>query len=164
MKLKLRIIFLLIFLGCTSLIGYAIYLQLAAQLLPCPLCVAQRVVYWLVGLTALFAFLHNTRGVGYKIYSILIAFFALLGMSVALRHSWLIRYPEAIECGISPEEEFLNNLLIAKWWPTMFKANGDCTDITWEFMSLTIPEWSASFFLLFLIIAIYVLLYGRAHY
>ncbi len=164
MKLGTRVVFLLIFLSCTSLVGYAQYLQLVTHLLPCPLCIAQRVAYWLVGLTALFAFFHNSRGVGCQIYSSLIAVFALLGTLVALRHSWLIRYPEAFECGISTEEKFLNDIFIAKWWPSMFEANGDCAEVTWEFMSLTIPDWSAGFFILFFILAVYVLFSSHNRY
>ena len=52
----MRIIFLIIFLSCAGLIGYAIYLQLFEDLLPCPLCVAQRIAYWVIGLTALLAY------------------------------------------------------------------------------------------------------------
>jgi len=161
MKPGTREVFLLIFLCCTSLVGYALYLQLVTHLMPCPLCIAQRITYWLVSLTALFAFFHNSRGVGCQIYSSLIAVFSLLGTLVALRHSWLIRNPEAFECGISPEEKFLNDLFIAKWWPSMFEANGDCADVTWEFMSLTIPDWSVGFFILFFILAVYVLFSSR---
>jgi disulfide bond formation protein DsbB len=161
MKSGKRVVLLLIFLICTSVIGYALYLQLAINLLPCPLCIAQRIAYWLVGLTALFAFIHNPRGLSRQIYCSLIAIFSLIGLLLALRHSWLIRYPEAFECGISAEEKFLNTLSIANWWPSMFEANGDCADVKWEFMSLTIPDWSAIFFLLFLITAVYILFTSR---
>ena len=157
MKLENRIPLLLIFLTCTILIGYALYLQLVANLLPCPLCIAQRIAYWLVGLIALLAFIHNSKGLSRQIYCSLIAFFSLIGLLLALRHSWLIRYPETFECGISAEERFLNNLPIANWWPTMFEANGDCTDVEWKFISLTIPDWSAIIFTLFLMTAIYLL-------
>jgi len=164
MKPGKRAVFLLIFLICTSLVGYALYLQLVAHLLPCPLCIAQRMAYWLVGLTALFAFLHNSQGIGRRIYSFLIALFALFGMLVALRHSWLVQYPEEFECGISAEEKFLNALSIAKWWPSMFEANGDCTDVKWEFMSLNIPDWSVSLFILLFMLAVYVLFSSRNRY
>jgi disulfide bond formation protein DsbB len=157
MKSGKRLILLLIFLICTSVIGYALYLQLVINLLPCPLCIAQRIAYWLVGLTAFFAFIHNSRGLSRQIYCSLIAIFSLIGLSLAIRHSWLIRYPEAFECGISVEERFLNTLSIANWWPSMFEANGDCADVKWEFMSLTISDWSAIFFILFLITAVYIL-------
>jgi disulfide bond formation protein DsbB len=156
-----RIVLLLIFLICTTVIGYALYLQLVINLLPCPLCIAQRIAYWLVGLTAIFAFIHNPRGLGRKIYYSFITVFSLSGLILALHHSWIIRYPEAFQCGISAEEEFLNGLSIANWWPSMFEANGDCADVKWEFMSLTIPNWSVIFFLLILITSVYMLLTNR---
>ena len=156
-----RIVLLLIFLICTTVIGYALYLQLVINLLPCPLCIAQRIAYWLVGLTAIFAFIHNPRGLGRKIYYSFITVFSLSGLILALHHSWIIRYPEAFQCGISAEEEFLNGLLIANWWPSMFEANGDCADVKWEFMSLTIPNWSVIFFLLILITSVYMLFTSR---
>ncbi len=138
----MRTVFLFIFLSCVGLIGYAQYLQHIDDLLPCPLCVAQRVAYWLLGLTALLAFLHNPKIIGRRLYSGLMTVFALAGAIVAARQSWLIRYPESFECGISPEEAFLNTLPIAQWWPGMFEANGDCADVDWEFLTLTIPDWS----------------------
>ncbi|MBN9125119.1 MAG: disulfide bond formation protein DsbB [Nitrosospira sp. 56-18] len=153
----MRIIFLLIFLGCAGLLSYAIYLQLVRNLLPCPLCVVQRVAYCLVGIAALMAFLQGPRAFGRKIYNGWILAVSAAGAAVALRHAWLVRYPEAFECGISPEEAFLNALPLAKWWPTMFEANGDCADVTWKFMSLALPDWSAIFFILFAGLAAYAM-------
>lgn len=164
MKPEIRAIFLLVFLGCASLIGYALYLQLVKNLLPCPLCVVQRVAYWLVGLIALSAFFHSPGNVGRRIYSGTIAVFAFAGAVVALRQSWLVRYPEAFECGISPEEKFLNALPIVQWWPNMFEANGDCTDATWEFALLTLPDWSALFFVIFGSMAVYAFFASRRRY
>ena len=154
----MRTIFLLIFLSCASLIGYALYLQEIKGLLPCPLCVAQRMAYWGVGLTALLAFLHNPKKIGYRLYGGFMLIFALLGMLIAGRHAWLIRYPESFECGISPEEAFLNALPIAEWWPAMFEANGDCADVSWQFLSLTIPDWSLIAFLILFLLAAYVVM------
>jgi disulfide bond formation protein DsbB len=88
--------------------------------------------------------------------------FALLGATVAGRHAWLIRYPESFECGISPEEAFLNALPIAEWWPGMFEANGDCADVSWQFLSLTIPDWSLISFLLLAGTAVFLLIAKRS--
>jgi disulfide bond formation protein DsbB len=156
-----RVVLLLIFLICTTVIGYALYLQLVINLLPCPLCIAQRIAYWLVGLTAIFAFIHNPKGLSRQIYYGFITAFSLSGLVLALHHSWIIRYPEAFQCGISAEEEFLNALSIANWWPSMFEANGDCADVKWELMSLTIPNWSVIFFLFLLITSAYILFASR---
>jgi len=157
----MRILFLFILLSCIGLLGYAQYLQHVENLLPCPLCVAQRVAYWLLGLIALLAFLHNPKVIGRRLYGFLMSAFALTGAVIAARHSWLIRYPESLECGISPEEAFLNSLPIAEWWPGMFEANGDCTDVDWKFLSLTIPDWSLIAFVTLGIIAIYILVAKR---
>ena len=130
-------------------------------LLPCPLCVAQRLAYWLLGLTAFIAFFHNPKPLGHRLYSLLMVILALTGTVIAARHAWLIRYPESFECGISPEEAFLNSLPIADWWPGMFEANGDCANVDWTFLSLTIPDWSLAAFVGLGILALYPLLPRR---
>lgn len=157
----MRLLFLFIFLCCIGLLGYAQFLQHIQGLLPCPLCVAQRVAYWSLGLTALLAFFHNPKVIGRRIYGFLLCGFTLAGAIIAARHAWLIRYPEAFECGISPEEAFLNSLPIAGWWPGMFEANGDCASIDWKLLSLTIPDWSLIAFMGFGGLALYVLLAKR---
>ena len=155
----MRLLFLIILLSCTGLLGYAQYLQhVEGLLLPCPLCVAQRVAYWLLGLTAFVAFLHNPQLIGHRFYGFLMSVFAFAGAVIAARHAWLIRYPESFECGISPEEAFLNALPIAQWWPGMFEANGDCVNVDWKFLSLTIPDWSLIAFVVLGIPALYTLL------
>ena len=151
----MRALFLMIFLGCAGLLTYAIYLQLIKNLLPCPLCVVQRVAYWVAGIAALAAFLQGPQAFGRKVYGAFIVIASAAGAAVALRQAWLVRYPEAFECGISPEEEFLNALPLARWWPDMFEANGDCVDVTWKFIGLTLPDWSAIFFILIAILATY---------
>lgn len=153
----MRLFALLIFISCTGLLAYAQYLQHVEDLLPCPLCVAQRLAYWLVGLTALLAFFHNPEKLGQRFYGFIMIIFSLAGAVVAGRQSWLIRYPESFECGISPEEAFLNSLPFAEWWPGMFEANGDCMDVDWEFLSLTIPDWSLVAFMTLSVIAAFIL-------
>ena len=154
----MRLLFLFILLSCISLLGYAQYLQHLAGLLPCPLCVAQRLAYWFMGLIALLAFLHNPKYIGRRIYGFFLSIFSLTGTIIAARHAWLIRYPESFECGISPEEAFLNSLPLAGWWPGMFEANGDCADVDWKFLSLTIPDWSLIAFISLGIVSLYILL------
>ncbi|HRQ05869.1 MAG TPA: disulfide bond formation protein B [Nitrosomonas halophila] len=149
----MRIVFLCIFLACAGLVGYAVSLQYSDDLLPCPLCVIQRIAYWLIGLTALLAFLHSPQQLGRRLYSGLIMLFAMTGAAVAGRQAWLVRFPESFECGISPEEAFLNALPLAQWWPDMFEANGDCADNSWQLLSLTIPDWSLIAFLTVSVVA-----------
>ncbi|GJL76012.1 disulfide bond formation protein B [Nitrosomonas sp.] len=152
----MRLIFLFVLLSCIGLLGYAQYLQHVENLLPCPLCVAQRLAFWMLGLTALLAFLHNAQSIGRSVYGFFMTVFAIIGAVVAFRQSWLIRYPESFECGISPEEAFLNSLPFAQWWPGMFEANGDCANVEWEFLSLMIPDWSFVAFVGFGLLSAYI--------
>ncbi|WP_297323959.1 disulfide bond formation protein B [Nitrosomonas sp.] len=155
----MKLLFLIILLSCIGVLGYAQYLQHVEGLLPCPLCVAQRLAYWLLGLTAFVAlFLHNPKRIGRRFYGCLMSVFAFAGTVIAARHAWLIRFPESFECGISPEEAFLNALPIAEWWPGMFEANGDCANVDWKFLSLTIPDWSLLAFISLGSLALYTLL------
>ena len=84
----MRLLFLLIFFSCIGLLSYAQYLQQIEGLLPCPLCVAQRIAYWLLGLTALVAFLHNPRVIGRRVYGLLLEYekAAERNMEMAVAH------------------------------------------------------------------------------
>ena len=146
------------------LLGYAQYLQHVEGLLPCPLCIAQRLAYWLLGFIACIALLHKPKTTGNRVYGSMLVICAMIGTVIAARHAWLIRYPESFECGISPEESFLNTLPIAKWWPGMFEANGDCANIEWMLLSLTIPDWSLLAFICLGILSIYIALQDAQHH
>ena len=125
--MKNRIPFLLMATACFGLIAFAlIYFQGVKHLLPCPMCVAQRIAYAAIGLTALVAAVHGPGLTGRRAYAGLMGLFALAGLASAGRQVWLTYYPESFDCGISPEEAFLNALPLAKWWPAMFEAEGGC--------------------------------------
>ncbi len=146
-------------LGCLALVGFAVYyLQAALGLLPCPLCVMQRIAYLLFGLTALVAAAHRPAGAVRWLYAGLLDLWATLGAAVAGWQVYLTYHPQAAECGISPEERFLNGLPLAQWWPAMFEANGDCTRVDWKFLGLSVPELSLAAFVLLSFAAIYAAL------
>lgn len=147
-------------LGCLALLGFAVYyLQGAVGLLPCPLCVIQRIFFILFALTALAAGLHRPAGGGGRwLYAGLLDLWATLGAAVAAWQVYLTYHPQAAECGISPEERFLNGLPLAKWWPAMFEANGDCARVDWTFLGLSVPELSLIAFVLLSGIALYAAL------
>lgn len=153
--MRARPVFLLIFLiSAGALAAGAIYFQAILELLPCPLCVVQRIAFMGVGLFALLAFLHDPRKIGRRIYAGATGLFALAGLVVAARHAWLVRHPEeAFTCSVSPEERFLNSLPLARWWPDMFEAEGDCLEVVWTFLGLGIPDWAVVLFTLLAMLA-----------
>jgi len=150
--------------GCLGLVCFSVfYFQGAINLLPCPLCVIQRIAYILFGFTAIIAALHRPARAGRWLYAGLLELWALAGAAVAGWQVYLTYHPQAAECGISPEERFLNSLPFSQWWPAMFEANGDCARVEWTFLGLSIPELSLIAFALLAVIAIVAARRSVAH-
>lgn|SRR5574340_376296 len=141
--------------GSIGLVAFAAYyLQARLDLLPCPLCVMQRIAYLLVGLIALAAALHRPRAGARNAYAALLLLGSLGGAAVAAWQTVLTYRPQLASCAISPEERFLNGLPLAAWWPGMFEANGDCTKVDWTFLGLSVPELSLIAFLFLAALAV----------
>src|SRR5512143_1945792 len=105
-KLSPRLMFAAIFLACAALMAFGLVLQHVQNLEPCPMCIMQRVAFILCGAVALIAAVHNPRGMGVRVYGLLVAVTALAGASVAARQSWLQHYPpKIVDCG--PDLEFM---------------------------------------------------------
>ena len=154
MPISPRRIFIAVFLACAGILAFGLYLQETRHLLACPMCVVQRIAYFAVGIVALGAAIHDPGKVGRYVYAGITGLFAATGLVVAARQVWLQYHPALAECGISPEEVFLNALPLAKWWPAMFSANGDCARVAWTFLGFSIPELSLALFVALLALAI----------
>lgn len=142
-------------LGGLAFVAFAVfYLQEKLGLLPCPLCVMQRIFFILFSLTALAAVPLRPGSGLRRLHAGLLATWAALGAVVAAWQVYLTYHPQAAECGISAEERFLNALPLAKWWPAMFEANGDCTKVDWVFLGLSVPELSLAAFVLLGVLAL----------
>jgi disulfide bond formation protein DsbB len=151
MKLNARLIFLAIFLACTGLIAYALYLQHVMHLEPCPMCILQRYAFIAVGIVALIAALHNPPTLVRRIYGGLVLLFASTGAGVAIRHVWLEHNPPQIfDCG-ADVGFLLESFPLTEAFPMIFRGTGDCTKVPWRFLSLSIAEWSLICFVLIFI-------------
>jgi disulfide bond formation protein DsbB len=80
--------------------GVALYLEHVVGLIPCPLCIIQRVLLILVGIVCLAGLIHHPRAelpsrrpVAARLYGLGVSFFAILGAAVAGRQVWLQHQP-----------------------------------------------------------------------
>lgn len=145
-----RILFLAVFLACAGLMGFGLYLQHFEHLEPCPLCILQRIAFTAIGGTALAAVIHNPRKRGWSLYGGLLALIALLGGGVAAWQVWLQHLPpgQVPECG--PGLDYmLDALPLTKILPMIFKGSGECAEVTWTFLELSIAQWALGWFALF---------------
>ena len=154
MKSESRLVYLAIFLVCTGLIGFALYLQHSLGLEPCPMCILQRYAFIAVGMIALAAAIQNPALLGRRIYSALLCVMAATGGGVAIRHVYLEHYPPKIfDCG-ADVGFMLESFPLTQVLPMIFRGTGDCTKVPWRFLGLSIAEWSLICFALLIVAAI----------
>jgi len=144
-----RIWFFLGFIGCVFLLAMGAYFQFVDGLEPCPLCISQRIAILLTGVVFLLAAVHNPGQSGGRIYAILGGVTSLLGGAVSTRHVWLQHLPkdQVPECGPGLEYMFQNFPLSATL-KLMLSGTGDCAEVTWSFLSLSMPAWTLVAFLM----------------
>jgi protein dithiol:quinone oxidoreductase len=133
-----RSLLIAIALACFALVGGALYFQHVKDMLPCPLCVAQRYAFLFIGLFALIGAFVKTR----MPWILLSLLSAGAGGLVVAKHLYVIANP-GFTCGIDPVENFLNKLPTAKALPWLFESNGLCEGAGELIMGLSLPQWSA---------------------
>lgn len=132
---------------CAGLLAAAYYFQYSLHLEPCPLCIFQRVGFFAAGLVFLAAGLHNPQGWGLRIYGALALLPLALGGAVAGRHVWLLSLPkdEVPTCG--PGLNYLlDNFPFTRVLETVLRGSGECAELRWELLGLTMPAWCLVFF------------------
>jgi len=138
-----RLFFSSIFIVCTSLLGFGLYLEHVVGLEPCPLCVFQRVAFIVIALLALIGAIHNPQKLFERIYTGLMLIASLCGAGIAGRQIWLQHLPEdkVPECG--PGLEYmLDTFPFTDALRMILSGSGECAEVQWTFLSFSIAEWS----------------------
>ena len=141
--------FLFGFVACAGLLAYALYLQLHAGLVPCPLCIFQRVAFVALALVFLTGAVHAPVGKARGIYGVAAVLTAGAGAAVAGRHVWLQSLPpdQVPTCG--PGLDYmLDAMPIAGVIRKVLTGSGECAKVDWSFLGLSMPAWTLACFLL----------------
>lgn len=150
------------FLFLASVIGmaFALYLEHFQGLEPCPLCVFQRLGLIGLGFFSLLAFLHAPRSVVLRrVYTGLGSIAILWSAAVALRHVWLQSLPadQVPSCG--PGLDYLVSALpLSSVLEQVLSGSGECAVVDWSLMGLSLPVWSAAFFVVLSVMSLWLLL------
>ena len=130
------------FAACVAGMAYALYLQHVRGLMPCHLCIFQRVVMIAIGLTFLAALIQDPRRGGSRVYGVILALLGAVGVALASRHVWLQLQPEGSvpACGASLEFMFQvlppSDVLLK-----VFRGGAECQKIDWQLFGLSMPAW-----------------------
>lgn len=130
-----------------GLVGVGLVLARTLNLAACPLCILQRMLYLLLGLTALLACALHARRTVQRWLAGAMGAIALTGAGIAGYQSWLQRFATDSSCALDqPWWERLVNWAGTQW-PLLFEASGFCSEAGWRLFGLSIAEWSLLAFL-----------------
>tara|TARA_R110002020_G_scaffold369277_2_gene581042 strand:+ start:2693 stop:3202 length:510 start_codon:yes stop_codon:yes gene_type:complete len=134
---------------CAALLAYALYVQFGMLMMPCPLCILQRIAFAALGLVFLVGGLHAPKGrVGRAIYGLLAFVPAAAGAGIAARHVWLQSLPPSevplcTSMGLDYMVEAMGPMsALAK----VLEGSGECAKVDWTFLGLSMPAWTLAWF------------------
>ncbi|KRG75137.1 disulfide bond formation protein B [Stenotrophomonas ginsengisoli] len=133
---------------CAALLAFAIYTQMRLGLEPCSLCIYQRLAFAALGVVFVLAGLHGPRNrAGRATYGVLGVIAAAVGAGIATRHVWVQSQPQDFMTSCGPPLSFLNETMGPfEAFRTVLTATGNCGDIDWTFLGLTMPMWCLVWF------------------
>ena len=130
------------FLACAGMMGFALYAQHVLLLDPCPLCIIQRMATISLGLVFLLVALHNPGTLGARVYGVLVFLAAGFGVGVASWHVRLQNMPQEDIPSCGPGFEYIvDNFPLSDALGMIFKGSGECAEVVWRLLGLSMPTW-----------------------
>lgn len=146
--------------ACVAMLAFGMYLQHVVGLEPCPMCVVQRYALVLVAVFAGLAGATGRTGLQ-KTWGLLALVASVGGAYTAARQSWLQWHPpEFVSCG-RDIYGMIESFPLQRAIPMIFRGSGDCSQIDWTFLGLSIANWSFICFTVFGVVVLGLLLSRR---
>lgn len=147
---------LLFVLGAMSMAYALVFLQGHLELMPCPLCIFQRIGVLVMMIFAL-PMMFNPKNIAVRFVLWFGAFLGVLwSFGVAARHVWLQYMPSGATCGAGLDY-WLDTMPLDKVLAKVFHGSGSCADIDWTLLGLSIPAQALIAFGLMLMFLVYQL-------
>lgn len=130
-----------------GLLAFGYVLQYFLGQDPCPLCLLQRGFYYGVLLVLAAGALHAPGRAGAAAYAGGAFLFAAGGLATAVRHVWLQHLPPEQVPACGPDLFYmLDNLPLGRTVQLLLRGSGQCAEVHWRFLGLSIAEWSLAWF------------------
>lgn len=143
-----RICFLVGFLACAALLGFALYAEHVLGMTPCPLCVFQRIGFMVMAVFFLLGALHGPRGKGRWIYLGGALLGAAFGIVVAGRHLWIQSLPPDLVPSCGPNLGYMMDTFpLATVLKLVFTGSGECAKVQ-PILGLPMPAWALAWFVI----------------
>jgi protein dithiol:quinone oxidoreductase len=134
------------------------------ELPPCPLCMLQRYGFMLMGAVALAMAIHNPASWGRWLYAVPFFGGSVWGMVTAGQHLRIQGTEPDLMSGCGADWQFM----VETGWSMpervreAFTASGDCTEIDWVFLGLSMPAWTLIWYVLLSGLMLWALLAPKA--
>ncbi|MDF1764598.1 MAG: disulfide bond formation protein B, partial [Oleibacter sp.] len=129
--------------------------EYAQYLDPCPLCIVQRIVVLMIGLGCLLAFFLRHASWGLWLTVLWVVAWSLFGWWVTDHHLWIQNLPadQVPSCG--PDLAYMvQTLPLGELISTMLRGNGSCAEVSWTFLSFSMPWWMRAVSIGFVIVSV----------
>jgi protein dithiol:quinone oxidoreductase len=151
MRLTQRGALLALSLLCFALVGAALVSQHVFDMLPCPWCILQRIIFLVIGLLLLAgAFLP-----GRAVFVVGGVAFALAGIVTALYQHFVAA--KSSSCNLTLADKIISGLGLDKALPAVFEVKASCADAAVDMLHVPYEFWSLGFFVIVAVAATYAL-------
>lgn len=142
-----------------ALLFGAMVMEHLFTMVPCPLCLMQRIWFFLVGLFAFVGLLHNPR---WGIYPLLSIVAAVVGAGFAIRQLYLQSLPADQVPACGPDINYMIDAFpLGEVLAAMTRGTGDCAAVTWSFLGLSLPGWALVGFAALVLLSVWQLRAGN---
>lgn len=132
----------LLALAAASALAFAFYAQYGLDLVPCHLCVFQRVTMAAMGAAFVLAALFSAPGPRGTVFAALIGVTGLATAATAGRHVWIQMQPEGSVPACGADLDFMLEIFpLTDVILKVFQAGGECAKVDWSFLGLSMPAW-----------------------
>lgn len=135
------------------------YMERHLGLEACPLCLIDRAIVAVIGVIFLLALIFNPKRLGQRILAVFALLFSGLGIAVCLRHLWLQSLPKDQLPECTPGLDYmLETFPLGETIRTIMTSAGECADVQWTFLGLSIPAQTLLVFIGFALLSLLQLL------
>ncbi len=132
----------LLALASAAALSFAFYAQYGLGLVPCHLCIFQRVTMAAMFGAFVLAALFSRPGGRGALFAALVAVTGLATVATAGRHAWIQAQPEGSVPACGADLDFMLDIFpLTEVILKVFRAGGECAKVDWSFLGLSMPAW-----------------------
>jgi protein dithiol:quinone oxidoreductase len=139
-----------LFFSALTIFLASLYLEIQKQLIPCPLCIMQRLCILILSIVFLIAiFIKSIKALKWLIG--FAGIIACAGIYFASRQLYLQSLPDSVSPSCGPGLNYLIQYFPLKdIFYALFWGAGECAHVQWTFLGFSLPFWSFWGFILLL--------------